>query len=70
MNTKEQWIDKFQELLWEHHTCDWELGNKYPKHPWHLAVSYYYYSRYNNDGAPADTVESVFTKYLESLNEY
>lgn len=53
---KEEWIDKFQELLWGYHTCDWEEGNKYPKHPWHIAVTYY---------ANNTSVEEAFQLYLE-----
>ena len=26
MNIKAQWIDKFEERLWQHHTCDWALS--------------------------------------------
>lgn len=53
---KEEWIDKFQELLWEYHTCDWEEGNRFPKYQCHLALSYY-------EGN--ESVEEAFQRYLK-----
>ena len=67
MNIKEQWVDKFQELLWGHHTCDWDVGNRNPDYPWQLAVAYFNWA---NDNTPAATVEDAFNHYLETLNEY
>lgn len=32
MNIKEQWIDSFEERLWEHHTCDRDTGNLAASH--------------------------------------
>ena len=41
MNIKAIWLDKFQGLLWEHHTCDWKEGNSNPNYPFQLAVAYF-----------------------------
>lgn len=57
---KEEWIDKFQELLWRYHTCDWDEGNRYPNHPWHLAVSYY---------ESNESVEEAFQRYVKDYKD-
>lgn len=62
MNIKEQWLDKFQELLWEHHTRDWDAGNRYPNLPYQLAVAYFDWSI---DGEPEESVEHAFKRYLD-----
>jgi len=64
MNTKAQWIDKFEERLWEHHTCDWDTGNRIPDYPLQLAVAYF---DWGIDGQPEETVDEAFTRYLEIL---
>lgn len=59
---KEEWIDKFQEHLWGHHQCDWDVGNSYPNYPYQLAVAYFDW-----DGdEPAYTVEEAFQRYLDN----
>lgn len=63
MNTKEQWIDSFQEKLWGHHTCDWDAGNRNPDYPYQLACAYF---DWGNDGLPECRVEKAFARYLES----
>lgn len=64
MNIKAKWIDKFEERLWEHHTCDWHAGNSKPDYPYQLAVAYFDWSY---DGTePNRTVEEAFKDYLES----
>lgn len=59
---KEEWIDKFQERLWGHHTYDWDAGNRYPNYPYRLAVAYFDW----NDNEPAYTIEEAFQRYLDS----
>lgn len=67
MNIKSEWIDKFEELLWEHHTCNWEEGNNNPDYPFQLAVAYF---DWNTDGtAPERTVQEAFEDYLKADNE-
>lgn len=61
MNTKEQWIDRFQELLWEHYTYDWDAGNRNPDYPYQLAVAYF---DWGDDGFPEYSVEEAFNRYL------
>lgn len=64
MNIKAEWIYKFEERLWEHHTCDWDAGNSKPDYPFQLAVAYF---DWNCDGTePNRTVEEAFKDYLES----
>lgn len=67
MNIKEQWIDKFQDLLWGYHSCDWDAGNKNPNLAFQLAVAYFNWA---SDNTPEETVEHAFARYLETLNEY
>lgn len=64
MNIKAEWIDKFEERLWEHHTCDWNAGNRIPNYPFQLAVAYF---DWGIDGQPEETVDEAFTRYLETL---
>lgn len=64
MNIKAEWIDKFEERLWEHHTCDWGAGNRIPNYPLQLAVAYF---DWGIDGQPEETVDEAFTRYLETL---
>lgn len=64
MSIKAIWIDKFQELLWQHHTCGWEYGNKNPDYPFQLAVAYF---DWGSEGVPEETVGKAFNRYLESL---
>ena len=66
MNIKEQWVDDFQEKLWEYHTCDWAAGNRNPDYPYQLAVAYF---DYDQQGQPMESVDSAFGRYLEGLNE-
>jgi hypothetical protein len=63
MNIKEQWIDSFEEHLWEHHTCDWDAGNRNPDYPFQLAVAYF---NWGIDGLPEESVEEAFNRYLEN----
>lgn len=63
MNIKEQWLDSFQEKLWEYHTCDWKAGNSYPDYPFQLAVAYF---DWGDDGLPEESVNEAFKRYLES----
>lgn len=64
MNTKEQWIDSFEEELWGYHTCDWDAGNRYPDYPFQVAVAYF---DCNSDCTePNRTAEEAFKDYLES----
>lgn len=62
MNVKEQWLDNFQELLWGHHSCDWDVGNRYPEYPFNLAKAHF---SLGADGLPAESVEEAFARYLE-----
>lgn len=64
MNIKAQWIDKFEERLWEYHTCDWDLGNRIPNYPLQLAVAYF---DWGIDGQSEETVDEAFARYLETL---
>jgi hypothetical protein len=64
MTIKEAWYDKFLDLLWEHHTCDWEDGNKNPYYPFQLVVAYF---DWVYDGVPEETPEEAFSRYLETL---
>jgi len=64
MNIKEQWIDKFEERLWEHHTRAWVEGNWFHDHPFQIAVAYF---DWGIDGQPEETVDEAFTRYLETL---
>lgn len=66
MNIKSQWIDQFEEKLWEHHTCDWDAGNRIPDYSYQLATAYF---DWGGGGIPARTVEEAFSDYLESLDE-
>lgn len=66
MSIKADWIDKFQELLWEQHTFDWDEGNRNPDYPFQLAVAYFDWA---DDGAPSETPEQAFVRYLETDNE-
>lgn len=66
MMYKRQWVEKFEELLWKHHTCDWEEGNKNPDYPLQLAVAYFDWAY---DGTPLETVEEAFERYLKTLEE-
>lgn len=63
MNIKAQWIDKFEECLWEHHTRDWDAGNRNPDYSFQLAVAYF---NWGNDGLPDETVDKAFNRYLEN----
>lgn len=65
MNVKEQWLDSFQELLWGHHTCDWDAGNRKPDYPYQLAVAYF---DWEDDGTPT-CLEAAFNRYLENQDE-
>lgn len=64
MNIKEQWIDSFQEKLWQHHTCDWDAGNRNPDYPYQLACAYF---DWGNDGEPVEKFYEAFKRYLETL---
>lgn len=64
MNIKAEWIDAFEERLWEHHTCDWHAGNRNPNYPLQLAVAYF---DWGIDGQPEETVDEAFTRYLDTL---
>ncbi len=66
MNIKEQWYDKFQELLWKYHTCDWEYANKNPDYLYQLAVAYF---DWGLDGKPEETPEESFTRYVEAQDD-
>lgn len=66
MNTKEMWIDKFQEYLWGYHTCDWKEGNSNPEYPYQLAVAYF---NWLDIDVPAESVEEAFNRYLEDCYE-
>ncbi|WP_373034092.1 hypothetical protein [Sulfurovum sp.] len=66
MNIKAEWINEFEELLWEHHTCDWPAGNRNPDYPFQLAVAYFDWA---GDGLPEETIEKAFSRYLEADNE-
>lgn len=67
MNVKAQWLDKFQELLWEHHTCDWIEGNRNPNYPFQLAVAYFDWGSDDWDfPIPEETAEQAFSRYLEA----
>lgn len=66
MNTKAEWIDKFQERLWGHHTCDWDAGNRNPDYPFQLAVAYFDWSADPDCKKPAYKVEEAFQRYLDS----
>lgn len=61
MNIKEIWTDKFEELLWQYHTCDWDAGNRKPDYPFQLATAYF---DWGNDGLPESSVEDAFSRYL------
>jgi hypothetical protein len=64
MNIKEEWIDQFEERLWEYHTCDWDLGNRIPDLSFQLAVAYF---NWGSDSQPDETVDKAFERYLETL---
>lgn len=66
MSIKADWLDKFQEKLWQHHACDWHKGNNKPDYPYQLATAYFDWAV---DGKPERTVEEAFSDYLESLDE-
>lgn len=66
MSVKAEWIDKFEELLWQHHTCDWGEGSRNPNYSFQLAVAYFDWA---DDGIPEETPEQAFTRYLEAENE-
>lgn len=62
MNIKKAWLAGFEELLWEHHTCDWPAGNSNPNLAYQLAVAYFDWSI---DGEPEESVEDAFKRYLK-----
>lgn len=64
MNIKEQWLEGFQELLWNYHTCDWDAGNKNPDYPYQLACAYFDWS---DNGQPLYTIEEAFNRYSEEF---
>lgn len=70
MNSKEQWVDKFQELLWEYHTCEWLAGNRNPDYPFQLAVAYFNWD-YDTSGGrkPMETVDAAFQRYVDGSGE-
>lgn len=65
MNIKAEWIDKFEERLWTHHTCDWPAGPN-SNLSFQLAVAYF---DWGIDGQPEETVDEAFSKYLATLEE-
>lgn len=65
-NIKGQWLERFQELLWQHHTYDWNVGNRNPDYPYQLATAYF---DWGLDGQPEKTVSEAFSKYLEALEQ-
>lgn len=69
MSVKADWIDKFQELLWSHHTCDWEDSNKNPDYPFQLAVAYFdwSYDAWGNCTTPERSPEEAFAEYLKGI---
>ncbi len=70
MSIKSDWCDKFEELLWEHHTCDWEYANKNPDYPFQIAVAYFDWKYEGNQAVrPAYSVEEAFKRYLEDEND-
>ena len=64
MTIKEQWYDEFMEKLWEHHTCDWPMGNSIPDYPFQLAAAHFDWHDYNGQ-IPERTVEQAFSDYLK-----
>lgn len=66
MNIKEQWFNSFEERLWKHHTCDWDLGNRNPHYPYQIACAYF---DWGDDGLPACSVDESFNRYLENQND-
>ena len=67
MNIKAQWIEVFEEKLWEHHTCDWSAGNSIPDLAYQTATAFF---DWNRDGTEAErTVEEAFKDYLGSLDD-
>ena len=67
MSIKAIWSDKFQELLWQHHTSDWKDGNKNPDYPFQLAVAYFDWEHdaWGNFTVPQRSPEEAFTEYLK-----
>ena len=55
---------QLKELLWQHHTCDWDAGNRNPDYPYQLATAYF---DWGDDGEPAEKFYEAFKRYLETL---
>lgn len=68
MTVKEQWYDKFMDLLWGHHTCDWPYANSNPDYPYQLAVAYFDWYDWETQ-TPERTPEEAFARYLEGEKE-
>lgn len=66
MNTRSDWYDKFEELLWEYHGCDWSLGKRIPEFSFRLAVAYF---NWGINGRPEETPEQAFTRYLGTVDK-
>lgn len=62
ITVKAEWCDRFEELLWEHHTRNWVEGNKNPNYPFQLAVAYFDWA---DDGIPLETPEEAFERYTQ-----
>lgn len=70
MNLKSEWISRFEELLWEYHTCNWKAGNSNPDYPFQLAVAYFDwdYDAWGNCTVPERTPEEAFAEYVKGCN--
>ena len=68
---KGRWLDKFEELLWAYHTCDWKDGNSNSNYPFQLAVAYFDwdYDAWGNATVPERTPEEAFAEYLRGCED-
>lgn len=64
MDNKRVWFEQFEELLWKHHTCDWDLGNRIPDFPYQLATAYF---NSGVNGKPEESANEAFVRYLKNL---